>query len=705
MEDSMILSIGMIVKNEEKYLNECLAALKPLLDNLDSELIIIDTGSVDNTVEIAKKYTKNVYFFEWCNDFAAARNETLKYATGKWYMYIDADEILDDASELINFFKSKEYEKYEGAKYEIKSYRNDNKTSYSNILSYRIYKLNHDTRFLGTIHEYIPIPEKVKTLNNTVFNHYGYIFVNPKFTKAKAKRNIDLMLKEVEQKPDDPRLRSHIVDSYLLIDSYEEAINQAKIGIEICKRTKLNNYYCALQPNLIFSYIKLNDYLNAIDESLNYFKYTKMTLATDIDVYYFMTLAYYELKNYENCIDSYKKYINYVEKHRNKKLITFDLDLRSILCLDEIAINNTILMATYSYIQIQDYKNASKLLQQPSLENYNMIKNPSVYFNLQLELMKKTSNYISLLDLYNNTATENNKSFLPDLEYAIETFSNSSEDDKYKIITCTYVWNKKTDYILYIKIKYSLLYHNQYVKELLTEFCQSDIELKTYNIDILYYIIDNNLPITLIYGKANEKLLNSFVESLYNNYNDFIVKLLSYTYKPELIEENFLLSMIYENTLNILSTDNPEDMLKLYTSYIENLRQYISFTYNTNIINYDNLNYINLLPNNILAGYYCILAETSLLNNDKASYIKYLKLSLKTNEKNKNLISVLLDNFQEENKTEKPKSEFEILADTIKNNIKLLINSGNIIQAKEVLNEYVLINPNDSDIVNLKKLL
>lgn len=701
----MILSIGIIVKNEEKYLDECLAALKPLLDNLDSELIIIDTGSVDNTVEIAKKYTKKVYYFEWCNDFAAARNETLKYATGKWYMYIDADEILEDASELINFFNSKEYEKYEGAKYEIKSYRNDNKTSYSNILSYRIYKLNHDTKFLGTIHEYIPIPEKVKTLNNTVFDHYGYIFVNPKFTKAKAKRNIDLMLNEVEQKPDDPRIRSHIVDSYLLIDNYEEAITQAKIGIEICKRTKLNNYYCALQPNLIFSYIKLNDYLNAIEESLNYFKYTKMTLATDIDVYYFMTLAYYELKNYDNCIDSYKKYINLVEKHRNKKLITFDLDLRSILCLDEIAINNTILMAAYSYIQIQDYKNASKLLQQPSLENFNMIKNPSVYFNLQLELMKKTSNYMGLLDLYNNTATENNKSFLPELEYAIEIFSNSYEDDKYKIMKCINDWNNKTDYVLYIKIKYSFLNNNPNAIGLLTEFCQSVIELKTYYLDILYYIIDNNLPISLIYGKVDEKLLNSFVESLYNNYNDFIVKLLSYTYKPELIEDNFLLSIIYENTLNVVSTDNSEDMLKLYNNYIKNLQQYLSFTYNANIINYDNLNYINLLPSNILAGYYCLLAETSLLNNDKASYIKYLKLSLKTNEKYKNLISVLLDNFQEENKIVKPKSEFEILADTIKNNIKLLINSGNIIQAKEVLNEYILINPNDSDIENLKKIL
>ena len=52
----MVLSIGMIVKNEEKYLDRCLSALKPILENVESELIIADTGSEDNTVEIAKKY-------------------------------------------------------------------------------------------------------------------------------------------------------------------------------------------------------------------------------------------------------------------------------------------------------------------------------------------------------------------------------------------------------------------------------------------------------------------------------------------------------------------------------------------------------------------------------------------------------------------------------------------------------------------------
>lgn len=57
----MILSIGMIVKNEEKYLEQCLTAMKPLLEEVESELIIADTGSTDNTVEIARKFTDNVY--------------------------------------------------------------------------------------------------------------------------------------------------------------------------------------------------------------------------------------------------------------------------------------------------------------------------------------------------------------------------------------------------------------------------------------------------------------------------------------------------------------------------------------------------------------------------------------------------------------------------------------------------------------------
>ena len=118
----MLLSIGMIVKNEEKYLEQCLTALQPILNSLDSELIIADTGSTDNTVEIAKKFTDNVFYFEWINDFAAARNSTLERAKGEWYMFIDADEIFRSCDNIIKFFKSGEYQKYTFATYIQRNY-------------------------------------------------------------------------------------------------------------------------------------------------------------------------------------------------------------------------------------------------------------------------------------------------------------------------------------------------------------------------------------------------------------------------------------------------------------------------------------------------------------------------------------------------------------------------------------------------------
>ena len=90
----MLLSIVMMVKNEEKYLDETLYALNDLRKDINTELIILDTGSNDNTVEIAKKYTDKVYFANWNNNFADMRNMSISYASGDWILILDADEKL-----------------------------------------------------------------------------------------------------------------------------------------------------------------------------------------------------------------------------------------------------------------------------------------------------------------------------------------------------------------------------------------------------------------------------------------------------------------------------------------------------------------------------------------------------------------------------------------------------------------------------------
>ena len=87
------LSVCMIVKNEEKLLEQALNSVKSIAD----EIIIVDTGSADKTKELAKKFTKNIFDFKWGNDFSAARNESLKHATKDWILVIDADELISES--------------------------------------------------------------------------------------------------------------------------------------------------------------------------------------------------------------------------------------------------------------------------------------------------------------------------------------------------------------------------------------------------------------------------------------------------------------------------------------------------------------------------------------------------------------------------------------------------------------------------------
>ena len=84
----MKLSACMIVKNEEHFLPQALESIQPLVD----EIIVVDTGSTDKTVQIAEMFGAKVYIHPWQNDFSLHRNQSIGYATGDWVLIIDADE-------------------------------------------------------------------------------------------------------------------------------------------------------------------------------------------------------------------------------------------------------------------------------------------------------------------------------------------------------------------------------------------------------------------------------------------------------------------------------------------------------------------------------------------------------------------------------------------------------------------------------------
>ena len=86
------ISLCMIVKNEEEVLGRCLDSVSDLVD----EIIIVDTGSVDETKRIASVYTDKVETFPWIDDFAAARNFAFQKGTGDYLFWLDADDVITE---------------------------------------------------------------------------------------------------------------------------------------------------------------------------------------------------------------------------------------------------------------------------------------------------------------------------------------------------------------------------------------------------------------------------------------------------------------------------------------------------------------------------------------------------------------------------------------------------------------------------------
>ena len=102
------ISLCMIVRDERETLARCLDSVRDAVD----EIIIVDTGSKDETREIALRYTPHVYDFSWRDDFSAARNEAFAHATCDFLMWLDADDVVADIRPLMHW-KQERLEQYD----------------------------------------------------------------------------------------------------------------------------------------------------------------------------------------------------------------------------------------------------------------------------------------------------------------------------------------------------------------------------------------------------------------------------------------------------------------------------------------------------------------------------------------------------------------------------------------------------------------
>ena len=149
------LSACVIVKNEEKNLPDWLDCMKAVAD----EMVVVDTGSTDNTVALAKAAGAKVYFFKWINDFSAAKNYAIEQATGDWILFLDADETFTDAArrvlrqELERFDKDKNVACLLNRLIDVDVDKNNR--VFNNSLLPRIFRRSPYIRYRGAIHEQV----------------------------------------------------------------------------------------------------------------------------------------------------------------------------------------------------------------------------------------------------------------------------------------------------------------------------------------------------------------------------------------------------------------------------------------------------------------------------------------------------------------------------------------------------------------------
>lgn len=723
----MVLTIGMIVKNEAENLDRCLSSLQPIRDAVDTELIVVDTGSTDNTVDIAKKYTDEVRYFEWCKDFSAARNFSLQNAKGEWFMFIDADEWFGDSQEIVKFFKSGEYKKFKSASYIQRNYFTKEFNSvYTDGHVIRLTRIMPDTTFINPIHEQLsPILSPYKELKSFV-HHFGYLELNDGSESKKRKRNIELLLNRIDSKNgNDVMAYIQLFDMYLNIDD-EKAVESVKTGLELNRKINENEFFDYVCMKLMV--IGLNnlkkDY-EALEVINEYFserakdKVNKDVIVTDIELYALKTIICSQCNETAQAVDAYNMFVPLFKKYKKGHCRTNDLyictlkfvsdrSFTNITCiLLDCLVKNNKLNSAFEIRKNALYSDVIAFFGYPLVisridDDLNIAFNLD-RLNLIADLFSQLSNDAKAMDILENKLLEKIFNKNPDKEKLISFISGEIHkfnfSDRFR--KCLELYN----------IMYGNRNNNSYdftaesgLAEKIIEMIKDFDVIPLYLADIAFFAFKFNMPVKNILQKIDVKNLNSYARQ-FNSDIEFMKAVVSYieTYNSDNSDE-FEYEWISTLILNIINQKSKLcdfEIVSVFRKYAILSKKYIDKVYKSAVINDD---MIICLPVKNQIGYYSFKAITAFDNMDTKTCVFYMKSAALLDLELKRVASALgkvaseavVDNYSVPKSNDE--TEFDILAAQIKSNIKAMISNGDNVQASKLIDEYRQINPLDSDI-------
>jgi len=651
-DNDIILSIGMIVKNEEKVLRRCLESLKPLMKAIKSELIIADTGSTDSTVEIAKEYTDNVFHFEWINDFSAARNSTLKKAKGQWYMFIDADEYLDeDIGEIIHFFSIPELRsKYKSLQINVRNYVDEDKTKYQDGLLTRFQRINDPNdiiEFVGIVHEtmYTRFP---LGYFSTILHHTGYCYSSVKQDYDKKNRNMVLMREEYKKNPKDLRMLSHLIDGgFFEPDEMEKYITEALI---LLKENRKHMYGNVLYMQAIMFYENLKP-----EYALELCKEYHRTLPNSERYIATLSIVLSEAKilsafsRYEEAYEVLKRYIRLYKDYTENKMDITDSSAHPILGANEKEYIKSIYMSVLCLVKLKRFDEAFNIL-----DNIDIIKLEDEEFRSFLGTLRQVctakkeysylAKYYSIINNINFQKNDRDKKSL--CLYMLESVYYSLITDVERKKYAIDIFNNSNGGIYSELMELILLQENEgFYKKFRTVIEKIENWNDGYTVAI-YLAIKHKIDISDIVLKMKADLFRLQLETVANYHDDFASYVLEYgvpsTYIST-IKQFYWIVSLYEKAAYHSYKLNNIDKYKLYSIFISLLSDYVMNIYNVELLNDDD---IQILPNLHKFGFYMQQAQLAFNSGDNVGYIKKMKEALVNCESMRGIVEFLLEEFK-----------------------------------------------------------
>lgn len=671
----MMLSIVMMVKNEQKYLENTLKSLQPLMDKINNELIILDTGSTDNTVDIAKRYTSNVYLAKWNDNFGDMRNKSISYANGDWILILDADEKLVECKKLIEFFNTDLYKSYNCASIELKSVVSEDEKVYNRTSILRLFKKDGDFRYEGAIHEQ-PIFKEPIYNDIACFNHYGYMYENEEIKQKKLDRNEKILLSELKLNPQNPYIHYQLAKNFSAYGDKEEALAYMKNACNIY--SKLGMKYIAAESGLAKLYFEMGKYEKCEKLCQKYIKIDDK----NIDMYCYLALSQKGLRKYKESLDSYNRYIYLIDN--------YDISSQSnnVYCTgDTISFreNSEIDIINIYYI-LEMYENIERELEGI---NYNKLKNIYLIAFVSLYKLKKEE---KILDLYEKISHSlyDKLEFQTNLEKMILSIKQSDRKKIYKVLS-------------EIKNNYGILNKVRLGKSLsIKEYNQIIIQEKeAYFGDLIYYAFKQGIDLLVILNGISNLYIQNQFDYIINYRRDSILELYQYLIEaPNTLDLNKLIvySSLAKSLLKYGNLKN-EKYENLFLIYITYSYDYLNQIYSNNLSKDELLSFITNKDDRFIIN---IMMIQNLKECNKLEYVKAMKELLIWNRQYKEGIEILINKFNKEFKQSeelnKMKVEYKLL---IKDDIK----EAKYTQAEYKVNEYEDIFGLESESLNLKAII